>query len=67
MAFVLECYYRLLPEMICLFDEALCEQGRNFATKIWNAFRLVKGWNVGDVKQSDADKISIEWFNSRHG
>jgi valyl-tRNA synthetase len=48
-----------------LFDESLCEQGRNFANKIWNAFRLIKGWNAGDQKQSNRDKIAIEWFRSR--
>lgn len=48
-----------------LFDEALCEQGRNFANKIWNAFRLVKGWTVGENTQSDGEKVAIEWFRSR--
>jgi valyl-tRNA synthetase len=48
-----------------LFDESLCEQGRNFANKIWNAFRLIKGWTVKEEDQSDSDKISIEWFGSR--
>ena len=47
------------------FDETLCEQGRNFANKIWNAFRLIKGWTVHDEHQSESDRISIEWFRSR--
>ena len=48
-----------------LFDESLCEQGRNFANKIWNAFRLIKGWTTSEEKQSDSDKISIAWFRAR--
>ncbi len=46
-----------------LFDEALCEQGRNFNNKIWNAFRLVKGWQVsGDVEQPEHSRLAVEWF-----
>lgn len=48
-----------------LFDEALCEQGRNFNNKIWNAFRLVKGWEVADKEQPTANKIAIAWFEAK--
>lgn len=48
-----------------LFDEALCEQGRNFNNKIWNAFRLVKGWEVADQEQPTANKIAIAWFEAK--
>ena len=48
-----------------LYDDSLCEQGRNFNNKIWNAFRLVKGWEVADVEQSESAKIAIEWFEAQ--
>ncbi len=48
------------------FDESYCEQGRNFSNKIWNAFRLIKGWRVDEnSKQSEECKIAIEWFANR--
>jgi len=48
-----------------LFDEALCEQGRNFNNKIWNAFRLVKGWEVSDQPQPEASRIACRWFEAK--
>lgn len=48
-----------------LFDETLCEQGRNFNNKIWNAFRLVQGWETTDAKQPLANKIAVEWFDAK--
>lgn len=48
-----------------MFDEAYCEQGRNFANKVWNAFRLMKGFEVGAVPQSSSAKAAIEWFEQR--
>ncbi|MCE5179134.1 MAG: valine--tRNA ligase [Porphyromonadaceae bacterium] len=49
-----------------LFDETLCEQGRNFNNKIWNAFRLIKGWETDDsLPQPEAAKVAAEWFKSK--
>lgn len=48
-----------------LFDESLCEQGRNFNNKIWNAFRLVKGWETADIEQPKSAKIAVKWFDAK--
>ncbi|PRX53087.1 valine--tRNA ligase [Flagellimonas meridianipacifica] len=48
-----------------LFDEALCQQGKNFANKIWNAFRLIKGWEIVEMEQPESAKIGIEWYAAR--
>lgn len=48
------------------FDESLCEQGRNFSNKIWNALRLVKGWEIDEsIPQPDSSKVAIKWFEAK--
>ncbi|MBR5820195.1 MAG: valine--tRNA ligase [Alistipes sp.] len=46
-----------------MFDEALCEQGRNFGNKIWNAYRLINGWEVKEMAQSECNRLAVEWFH----
>ena len=48
-----------------MFDEALCQQGKGFANKVWNAFRLINGWEVADIEQPKSSAIAIEWFESK--
>ena len=48
-----------------MFDEDLCQQGKNFANKIWNGFRLVKGWEIADLPQPEASKMGISWYQSK--
>ena len=48
-----------------LFDESLCEQGRNFNNKIWNAFRLIKGWEVSGAEQPTSNKTAVKWFEAK--
>jgi valyl-tRNA synthetase len=47
------------------FDESLCGQGKAFANKIWNAFRLINGWEVAEVAQPDSAKVAIEWYENK--
>ncbi len=48
-----------------LFDESLCQQGMGFCNKIWNAFRLVSGWETADIEQPQASKTATEWFEAK--
>ncbi|HLP63885.1 MAG TPA: valine--tRNA ligase [Flavobacterium sp.] len=48
-----------------LFDEELCNQGKSFSTKIWNAFKLIKGWEVADIAQPESSKVAIEWYEAK--
>ena len=48
-----------------LFDESLCEQGRNFCNKIWNCFRLIKGWIVKDADTDQGNRLAVQWFDAK--
>src|SRR5690606_20294794 len=48
-----------------LFDEALCQQGKAFANKVWNAFRLIKGWEVSEKEQPEYVKNAIAWYQAK--
>ena len=48
-----------------LYDDSLCEQGRNFCNKIWNCFRMVKGLEIADIPQPETSKYAIEWFDAK--
>lgn len=48
-----------------MYDDSLCEQGRNFCNKIWNSFRLIKGWEVADIEQPASSAKAVEWFESK--
>ena len=48
-----------------MFDEALCQQGKAFGNKIWNAFRLIEGWEVAEIKQPDYAVIAIDWYHAK--
>ena len=48
-----------------LFDEALCNQGKSFINKIWNSFRLIKGWEIDDIPQPTSSKIALNWYNAK--
>ena len=48
-----------------MFDEELCQQGKQFANKIWNAFRLIDGWEIAEIEQPESSKIALEWYKSK--
>lgn len=48
-----------------MFDEELCNQGKSFSNKIWNAFRLIKGWEVSDIEQPESARLAIEWYDAK--
>ncbi|MGM9816874.1 MAG: valine--tRNA ligase [Lepagella sp.] len=48
-----------------IYDDTLCEQGRNFCNKIWNSFRLIKGWEVADIPQPESARLGVEWFDAK--
>ncbi len=48
-----------------MFDEELCNNGKAFANKIWNAFRLIKGWEVADIPQPESAKVAVEWYQAK--
>ena len=48
-----------------LFDESLCNQGRSFANKIWNSFRLINGWEIKDIDQPEYSSVALDWYENK--